>query len=270
MNNTFLNSKSIVLLADFIKEIKLDNLVIDDVDDVIKELLPKKEGRLLINYNIKDKGFDIAKFIPKIRSINLCMNQVNKWLDENVAGIAKIYNENDISALRNYMFIYVLTHEISHSYQYLISRGEIDSPNKVLKDAYSGLFDILNPKEYIIPRPIKQTRRYISLALYKHNENFYLLERNANIESTNLVSRVALYNDREDMYLIFKRMENTWLRCGYMDTGMGSIEETYRKILMYDKYKKFYSEINIPVEEKIKYGFNISEEAIQKVLQKRI
>ena len=270
MNNDFLDRKSIALLADFIKRINADNLVMEEVGEVVRELLPRKEDKTLINYNIKDKGFDIAKFIPKTRSINLCMHRINEWLDKNVKDIAQLYNENDVAILRKYMFIYMLTHEISHSYQYLISKGLIESPNKVLKDAYNGLFEVLNPKEYIIPRPIKQTRRYISLALYKKNENFYLLERNANVESTDLVSRVALYNDNEDMYSLFKRMENTWLRCGYIDSTIGSIEETYTKILMHDKYKKFCNEVSMSIDEKIKYGFNIDEEERQKLLQKRI
>ena len=62
-------------------------------------------------------------------------------------------------------------------------------------------------------------------------------------------------------------MKNTYLKCGYINSSIGSIEETYRKILMYSKYKKFFNEINLCEEEKVRYGFSISEETRKKLIK---
>ncbi len=267
MSNIIKNKDTLLLLKDIINNYDKTNLSKSYIEEILRELIPNKDGNLLIKYKVKDSGISIAKFVPEYESINININKVNEWLDKNTGSFLKEINTCDSNTLRNYLFLFMITHEIEHSYQYLMGKGIIESPNDVLKNAYNGLFDLMASKDYIIPRPIIQTRRIISRVLYKANENFYLLERNANIESMDTVSKVALFNDREDVFKLFLCMKNIYTRCGYTDSTIGSIEETYTKILMHDKYKKFYKKINIDEKEKVRYGFNISEDTRKKVLK---
>jgi len=200
----------------------------------------------------------------------MSLNKINIWLQNNTDCFFESIKSSDYNILRSYLLLFMITHEIEHSYQFLMSEGVIVAPNTLLKDAYKGLFDLLNPKYYAIPRPIKEARQRVSLFLYKLKENFYILERNANIESMDLISKCALYNNREDIYQLFIDMKNTYLKCGYINNTIGSIEETYRHILMYDKYRKFYNEIDMSEDEKVRYGFSIDEETRDKVLSKKV
>ena len=58
------------------------------------------------------------------------------------------------------------------------------------------------------------------------------------------------------------------MKLGYINSNIGSIEETYRKTLMYRKYKKIYEDLEISDDERIRFGFNISDETRNKLLSK--
>lgn len=162
----------------------------------------------------------------------------------------------------------MITHEIEHSYQYLMAKGKVNAPCQMIQSGYQGIFALFNRNSSIIPRPIKETRELISYLLYKKNENLYILERNANLEATDLLCQLALFTGRDDIYKIFNEMKNTFMSVGYTDDNQGNLKETYQKILMYDKYKKFYQENNMSEEDKIRYGLNISEQTRARILGK--
>ena len=167
MSNIIKNKDTLLLLKDIINNYDKDNLSKTYIEEILKELIPGKDGNLLIKYKVKDNGISIAKFIPEYESININISKVNEWLDNNTNSFLKETDSCDHDTLRRYLFLFMITHEIEHSYQYLMGKGIISSPNDILKNAYHGLFDLMASKDFIIPRPIIQTRRIISRILYK-------------------------------------------------------------------------------------------------------
>lgn len=266
MSNIIKSQNDVKVLVDIIKNIDTNNINKSDLEEILKMLLPKDNQNLLINYDITKNGLKAGTFIIKNKKILFALNKIESWLDTNAKDFSKKFNVKDINTLRIFLYLFLITHEIEHSYQYLMATNIIEAPNKVIELGYKGICDILNPPEYIIPRPIKETRTHISQFLYKMNQNFYVIERNANIECTDLLCQCSLYMDREDMYKLFNYVKNTFAKIGYMGSTIGSLEETYRKILMYDRYKKFYEEVNMSEEEKVRFGLSISEEMRNKVL----
>ena len=77
----------------------------------------------------------------------------------------------------------------------------------------------------------------------------------------------SLYMETYDIYNMFLSLKNKFLKLGYVDSNIGSFEETYRKILMYDKYLKISKELNICEKDRVRYGLNISEVTRKKVLE---
>jgi len=268
MSNIIKKSNDLIVLNDIITYVNKNKLSKSYLEEVIKLLIPNNNGKYLINYNIKEQGGVTAIFSPKFRCITASLNKIENWLELNIKDLAEFYKINNDDTLRSFLFLFIITHEIEHSYQYLIGENIIDSPSKIIQCGYKGIFDLLKSNKYIIPRPIKETRRIISLVLYKLKENFFILERNANIESTDLLSQLALYMDREDIFKMFESMRNSLLTIGYIENSMGSLAETYKKLFMYDKYKKFYEEVNMTEEDKVRYGLSISEQTRQKILKK--
>lgn len=268
MSNIIKNDNDLLLLNDILNYLNNNSINSSFLESNIKYLLPKMDGELLIDLNIKEKGGSYPMFIPNNKSIILCVDKIEKWLDVNIKSFVGDSKIKNLNKLRNYLFIFMISHEIEHSYQYLIGEEIINSKNNVLLNAYKWLFDLLNPKEYIIPRPILEFRQKLSLLLYKLNENYYLLERNANIESIDLICDLARYNGDDDIYNLFNSMRNIFCCCGYQNNNKGSIYNTYKKILMYDKYKKFDEEILLTDEERIRYGFSINDNLREKLLKK--
>ena len=242
-----------------IKESFSNGIFEENLNETLNYLIPKKDGKSLIRSNIKSIDRAAAKFVPSRVCIYTSVNKLNEWLDNNTSDFYNSYKIDDKNVLRDYLLLFVLTHEIEHSYQYLMGKGIINSPNEMLKNAYNGLMSLLIRQDYIIPRPVTQIKRDISLILYKKDENNYLLERNANIESTDLLMKLSKYESREDMYNLFSMINGAFKKVGYIDNNNGSIYETYKSILMFSKYKKFYEEIEMSEEERIRYGFSLKK-----------
>ena len=259
---------SLLELKDILKHFKEKGLTKDYLEVVLKKLIPNLDGDLKIGWNISEKGYSAAKFVPKTRTLIFSLKKINEWLDNNTRDFLEKLQTSDPNILRSYFFLFLLTHEVEHSYQYLIGEGIIEVPSPTIKAAYQKLFGLMKPSNTIIPRPIKQTRRAISLLLYKTKENGLVLERNANIESTDLICRCAFYNEREDIYNLFIDMRNLFRTQGYIKSTKGSIEETFEEIFMHDKYKKIRQEIDLDEIDRLRYGLNISEETRKRILRK--
>ena len=264
MSNIIHNTSDFVILDDFLN----DNLNKENVEQLLKNLLPNKDGKSLIKYSIRDRFVPIAEFMPKSQSINVSFKKTEEWLDLNVPGYSEEIKTCDMETLRKYFVIFLISHEIEHAYQYLMANEIVEAPNSVLKDAYKGLYNLIIPDKSFLPKPISKFKRLISYELYKYKQNEYLLERNASIEGLDLLTKYSLYKNRDDIYKLFNDMRNIYISCGYRKSNIGNIEETYKKILMYNKYKSFYKEVDLDLEDRIRYGFGISEEEREKVLKK--
>lgn len=266
MANIIKSTEDLLLLKDIINYTQKNELSVGYLEDILKNLLPKDDNKLLTNYYVKNKGYDTALFQPAYNKIILSVNRINEWLAHQLNDFSKTSNITDSNKFRSYLLVFMISHEIEHAYQYLIGRGMVDASNDVLKEAYNGIYNLMIKKHYIIPRPITITRKLVSTFLYQAGRDLYLLERNANILGAEAAKDCALYNGDYDIYNFFDDFMRTYLICGYGDNTMGSIEETYRKILMYDKYIKFYHDLPLNDKEKVRYGFNINEETREKVL----
>ena len=267
MSNIIKDKDGLLLLKDIITYTQKNDLTVDYLEDTLKYLLPKNSDKLLTGYYVREKGNITGMFIPYSNKIILSIDKINDWLDRQVSDFSSEYKISNMNEFRSYMLLFILTHEIEHAYQYLMGKEIVDAPNDVLKNAYQGLFDLMAKKHYILPRPITLSRRMISKVLYKTKENQYLLERNANILSMELVSKSALFNDDIEIYKIFDDMMRTYLVCGYTDGNIGSIHETYHNILMEDKYRKFYHDMVMDDKDKVRYGFEITDDIRSKILK---
>lgn len=267
MSNILKRQNDLIVLSDIINYVNRNELSESYLEEVLKLLIPNNNGNYLIYYNVNYKGSTTAIFVPQSMCIKVSLDKINKWLEFNKKDLVEFYKISDDNTLKGFLFLFMITHEIEHSYQYLMGEGIINAPNKIIQCGYKGIFDLLLPDSYIIPRPIKETRKIIALILYKIKQNFFILERNANIECTDLLCQLASYMKREDIFKMFNCMRNSFMRIGYKENSMGSLDETYKKILLYDRYKKFYENVNTTEEEKVRYGLCISEQTRQKILR---
>lgn len=233
----------------------------NDIEEILKLILPKQNEKMLINYNVKETGINIAEFNATEECINVTTENLKKYIHEQVILLAKEYDIKDIKRLENYFYLFVLFHEREHSLQYLMGNGTLESSNLLMKNAYNEIFELAK-----VSQENENIRIMLSKYLYIKNIASSFIERNANIESFDIMCQLALDNNDEEIYNIFTCEKNIMLKMGYKKNTIGSLEKTYKKILMYKKYKTFNKDINCSEEERIRLGLNISEESRQKVL----
>ncbi len=268
MSNIISGKNSFLMFNDFFSEIEKNGIRVENISELLNLIIPRdKAGKLLINYRVKEKGVGTAVFSPKFEDIVISINKIIDWLSANSLQLAEMYKVDDVEKLRKYLLLFVITHELEHGYEYLMGKGTYESPCSLVSESYRSLFSLLVTPSYIIPRPVKEVRRVVSLIKYKQRENNFLLERNANIEAFDLLSKLALENADEELYHAFLNMKNCFMLQGYADSTEGSISETFRNILMSDKYRKMNKENNLSMEDKVRFGLEIDEETRAKVLR---
>ena len=157
MSNILKNSDELIALADIIKYVRNHDLDISYINEVLKLLSPSN-----VDSYVTQKGRYIAAFIPQYTCIKTSVDNINNWLDINVKDIDEIYDVKDINMLKSYLFLFLITHEIEHSYQYLMARGIVEVPSRIIKYGYRGIYDLLLKSESIIPRPIKEMKTFLS------------------------------------------------------------------------------------------------------------
>lgn len=270
MLNKIQNKEQLLIIKDLIEYAQKKGIDKVFLEQVLTELLPSNNGISLMNYKILNKGYMTALFDPNTERILISMNKLNQWLDMNSNDLNKVYKIDDLNEFKIFLTLFAIVHEIEHAKQFLIGKDLITAPNQLIRNGYKGLFELFRADDSIIPRPIKNTRRFISLMLYKVKQNYYVLERNANVESTELLKQLSLYMNKEDIFDIFDDFKTNFLKIGYIKNNIGSLEETYHNIFMYDKYIKFYENLNISEENKIRYGLKVSEETRIKILENKL
>lgn len=245
---------------------QLDRLSEDVLEDILKNILPKNgDGELLVKYRLPKKFGTAGKFIPSGAFLEVNVSKLNDWLKMNTDSLAECYSIEDCELLKKYLVLFVLTHEIEHSYQYLIAKEKIESPCKLVQQGYKGILDLMEKKDYILPRPISLVRRTISLFCYKAHENEFVLERNANVESLDLLCSLSAELNHVQINEMFKDMLNIFVYAGYHNDCLGPFNQTYKSIHMYDKYRKFNFDFELSLDERLRYGLEIDEKTREEV-----
>lgn len=258
-------------LKNLVFEIKDNDFDKDKVIQILGRILPKDEnGNLLIKYNVREKGSTTAIFIPRYEIIEVSINKINTWLDRNTSDLAEMYEVEDKNLLRSYLFLMVLMHETEHAYQYLIGKGIIEEPCKMLQQGYKALTELLVPKDYILPRPIKQVRRAISIINYKRKENEYLLERNAQFDSLGTLSDIAFQNEHHEVRGVLLDMRSVFAMAGYTKNVDGPLVNTFKEIHMKDILKKMDQDYeNLDMMDRYRLGLPVNERTRERILALR-
>ena len=206
-----------------------------------------------------------ASFNPNYRTILVNIKKMIYWVDEMVKQSLDYFYISDVNLLKSYLVVYVLSHEVDHSLQYLIGKGDMEGRFPFNHEVYKDLFDILIPRKYIIPRPISLARDTYRFFKYQKNAYDYILERNASVEGYDLVANIAREVGEAEIVDYMISCRNTFMLIGYAQDGTGTLKTTYSGLKMMSKYNK----LNIPemsLLDKCREGIEVTEDERQLVL----
>lgn len=271
MGNIVHSEEDSKYLCSLVYDIKDSGFDKQKIESVLERIMPRdKDGNMLLKYRVSDKGVHTAIFIPQYEVVEVSIKKLNSWLDINTRDLAEMYEIEDKDLLRSYLVLMVLMHEVEHAYQYLISLGKVEALCIAIRDAYSILFDLMKRKDYILPRPIKQVRRAVSVISYKRRENEFLLERNAQFDSLGTLSNIAFYNEDMDIRGLLLDMRSVFATAGYSNNTDGTLINTFRDIYMVDKLKKINHDYeDMDMMDRYRLGLPVDQHTRERILALR-
>ncbi len=269
MSNIIKTKNDLYELKEKLQLLKEQSLRRETLKETIDLVLPKDEnGNDLINSRIKDCGGRTAIFVPRYRTIEFSLEKCQEWVVQNMKDLAEMYGIKDRDELESYLSLFIILHEVEHSYQYLMGQKQIAAPCELMQAAYKRLNDLLTKQEYIIPRPIKEIRRMIAIIQYYKKQEMYALERNANIEALGNVLALAQCNGNEEIMRMLTDMIRTYMTIGYENDRLGVFYHTFKDIGMFGVYKSINHTSGVDMDKRALYGLEISEEKREEVMLK--
>lgn len=237
------------------------------LENDLKTLIPKDaNNQLLVDTNITEKGLRTAIYVTDGNYIKASADKVAAWVQNNTNSLKDNFFIKDVELFRGYLYLYLLAHEVEHSYQKHIALGNVNLTNPVIQGAYYHILKHFKKDNSIFPKPISKTRKALKLYNYRKRENEYVLERNASLEGYDLLYRLANNYQNEEMARAFYCCRTLYCKLGYHNSPNGSFAETYQAMSMSKKYAEIIGEKIFSEEEAVRYGLPVSEETRQKIL----
>jgi hypothetical protein len=273
MGNIILNKNQLLEVKNIVSIMKQDGMDYELFKAFYSYIAPKLYGEPMIRDGITERGPRKMAFYPQHDAIIGSYSFLDKWSERNSDCFDGLSEIKDKELFKMYLKLYAISHEVEHGYQKGIAAGVVSSGTHEVGEGYKSILDLFSKDDSILPHPIRDIRRHISLLAYKKNENLFVLERNANVDSYEFIAQLAKSLGDDEIYKGFDIARRMFLKAGYTEDNMGSFYETYKKTLMLDKYKKIFGNQSyldlLNDYEKVRLGLPIEEEVRQEVLKLR-
>ena len=267
MANIGKNKDELVRIKRSLEMIKAIGFSREAVEYALLNVLPKDKDSIMVRYRVRDWGGKTAVFFPHLNMIDLSVEKCQEWVLKNSKDFIQLYNIKDVEKFKNYLSLFIILHEVEHAYQHLIGDGKLEAPCKLVKEGYKSLNNLLIKPNCVIPHPIKDVKRAISLVQYCKKQNDYVLERNANVDAFNALRLLAAHLGDEEMYLVFKNMLETCLTIGYEVDTKGCFYHTFKDLHMMNVFNKINNTDGLTSEDRVFYGVDIDDSIREKILE---
>ena len=268
MSHIVKNKEDLQKLQEVFSYISKNQITEELIVYILESLIPRDNNNQLETYYYLKNTDKTGQFIAKYNTIVLSIQYLSNWIKDNKEELEKTFNIKKKNNLDKYLTLYPIIHEIEHAYQYLMGTNIEPAPNNLVKEAYKELFELLNPSHRKRKNLLFNIQRQKSLNLYYSNSYSYCLERNANYETTTLLTELALNNNDIVPSKVFRSLTYNLIRYGYEEDELGCIYHTFKGIKQLKKFKKIENDKELSFLENIRYGLPITKEERKKLLTK--
>lgn len=267
MSHIIKSDEDIVTMSKNIDILRTKEYSKDIIYQMLLQIIPTNEKYQVVP-EVNSTGYT-AYFSGYEKKIHVNYEAVKKYVEEAIKWIVEQYpslenQKNDIFA---YMTFFVLSHEVEHVYQHLIGEEFIDNPYLLVKQAYKNI------SNYCFKDNMNGIWIDILIERYKRQKDraTFVLERNANVEVYEMLSRIATYENNPNLHLFLNNQYLWYSVCGYLKMrNNGPFEESYRNIWRHRQYKSFDFTEDIPFEDRIRYGLPIENDKRKELLKQFI
>ena len=202
-----------------------------------------------------------ASFNPNYKRISINIDRVDDWANGMVRAASSFYEIDDLELTKAYFIVQMYKHELEHVKQFLIANDQIATDYEFIRQVYKDLFDFLLVKDFKITSLATNIKDIRKFRIYKKNPYMYILERNADIESYDYLSRVAMDSGDDNILQLMINCRNSSILIGYTDDGEGCIKKTYESLHMKSKYGKINFPSSLSIIERARYGMELDEKS---------
>ena len=232
-------------LREYYEFLKLRDFDHDAVSETLNELLVSFKHKPTLCYH---DGY-LAQFIPKFDSIVYNPYDMDRALDMLCRSLrSKCDNYLEV---RSALLMYILGHEVEHYSQFLVSEGEEHLDSKNMERAYKMVYGLDKQRTFL--ERMNHKKHLDSLVKYNQNNSRYFVERNAQIESYDMLIQV-LKEKHPELAEEFRDLRSLYLNYGYEGTSKGNVLTTMEEIGLDKQYMKHYEQEYLPLETRIRYG----------------
>ena len=254
------------IFLDYIRSYGMSESLLRDLLDTF--ILKDDNGKLLSQYNIELEksyipGYDIFNNTIQI-SYPGFLEYVNKYYEDFLTWDSRLKISND---LKNYVYLFIILHELEHSYQNYVRLGLVPSPAKAVESLYKIVFDgmILSAgfEKNLDESIIEKVKRELGIKLFNIKFGYFAMERNANVETTDALRKLAALEDDKDIQVLFLEMWAQQAMMGYYFGGKGSIIQTAKILLQYDKLCGLDEIDNLSYQDKLRFGLPLTKDELR-------
>lgn len=261
MSHIINSEKDIAIMSQQLEKLRSKGYTSSILEEILNTMIPQN-AEFPIEAVIGDSQSP-AFFNELEKKIELNPEVLKIYLDKQLNTLTQVYPNLKEEIFNNYILL-TLAHETEHYYQHLIVKGYVDFPYKLVVDGYKNLTMLKLPKDI---KPI-HAKRKINRFLRDSHDKKTLLERNANVEATDLLCQIAKYENNEKMLEILSRQLSFQQSLGY-EFSNGSMERTYKRRQMSSVYHSFDFSEEIPTQDRVRYDLPLDKETRKKVLKKQ-
>ena len=248
----------------FLNKLRSNKIDMKFIKDFYDAFIIYDNNEPLTNYCYEENNQVLLSFIPhsNLLKINLdsYLYTVN-YIKESFKYLNDCINDIDFD---NYIGIYVLLHELEHSYQYLIAEDKIDAP-LIVACTYKLVYDYVYKERKIetFKEALKQRNR---IKRFKKQCGHLVLERNANVEALNKTLELIKLENNKTEEILFEEALMANILMGYNDEREGALIETIKLLKLLPELKGVKEINDYNFYDKLRYGMPLNKEELEKLV----
>ena len=238
------------------------------VREILQEIVPKDENHnKLVGTVVTEGKVEPAIYIPENNTIRISVSEFDKRTEDTAKVLCERFKYDDLKRVKEYYQLFSLLHEVEHAKQFLITKDKYHCSSNELKQGYKNVVSLLLGNK-TIDNPIAKVKRTMSIYKYNNAKNDYIIERNANVEASSDIIKLAELNKEDEIKEIFELINMAMTFIGYAKDNYGCMYHTHDDLDLLRQYYLIKKDDIIDEDTRLRYGLEVNKDTRNKLLAK--
>ena len=264
-NSYFINDKDyLIKLQYFLNKLRNNKINANFLNEFYHTFIIKDNNKALTNFCYEEKNPEVLSFIPHSNQLKISLNSYLYTVEYIKKSLKYLNNNINDTDFDNYVGIYVLLHELEHSYQFLMANNKIDAP-LIVTSTYELIYNYVYQERRIatFKETFEQRNR---IKRFQKQCGHLALERNANVEALNKTLKLIKLENNKTEEILFEEALMANIFMGYNNEEEGTLIETIKVLDLLPKLKGKEQINGYDFFTKLRYGMPLNKEELEKLV----